>query len=144
MDATVIRDKKENKVKASLMLRGKMFLENNVSTMLKRPMTVTDILYLACVDVCEKRHLMVSRYPVGTDKGIFFNKIRIQSTIDHIKVIFNGKEYPFYPSINLSTPIHRIGVQFIDSTVFSNSMLEGMGKHSSHCPFKTLLIAGTV
>lgn len=113
--------------KASLILKGKIILENNISTTLKRSMTVTDILYLACVDVCEKRHVMVSRYPVGTDKGIYFNKIRVQSTTQHIKLIFNGKEYPFYPKIDFEIPQDKVGVQFIDTLVMSNSHLDGMG-----------------
>lgn len=115
--------------KASLMLKGKIITDNNISTVLSRPMTITDLLYLACVDVCEnsKRHVMVSRYPVGTDKGIFFSNIRVQSTSKHIKVIFNGREYPYYPNINFEIPHNRVGVQFIDSLVYSNSHLDGMG-----------------
>lgn len=113
--------------KAAIILKGKILLENNISKVLNRSMTVTDILYLACVDVCEKRHVMVSRYPVGTDKGIYFNKIRVQSTTKHIKVIFNGREYPFYPDIDFNIPNDKIGVQFIDTLVMSNSHLDGMG-----------------
>jgi len=113
--------------KASIILKGKTMLDNNISQVLKRSMTVTDILYLACVDVCEKRHVMVSRYPVGTDKGIYFNKIRVQSTTQHVRVIFNGKEYPFYPKIDFDIPQDKVGVQFIDTLVMSNSHLEGMG-----------------
>ena len=111
----------------NMMLKGKVFLENNVSKELNRPMTITDILYLACVDVCEKRHVMASRYPVGTDKGIFFSKINVQSTNKHIKLIFNGKEYPHYPDINLSTKHNEVGIQFIDTFVMSNSHCEGLG-----------------
>lgn len=114
-------------VKATMMLKGKILLENNVQKVLNRPMTVTDVMYLACCDECEKRHLMVSRYPVGTDKGIYFNKIRVQSTSKHIKVIFNGKEYPFYPDIDITLPHEKVGVQFIDTLVMSNSHLDGMG-----------------
>ncbi len=118
----------EDKIrKASLLLKGKVILENNASTVLNRPMTMTDLLYLACVDVCEKRHIMVSRYPVGTDKGIYFSKIRVQSTTGHVKLIFNGKEYPFYPDIKMDIPHDRVGVQFIDTLVMSNAHLDGMG-----------------
>lgn len=112
---------------ASMLLKGKIILPNNASKVLNRSMTVTDVLYLACVDVCEKRHIMVSRYPVGTDKGIYFNKIRVQSTVKHVNVVFNGKEYPFYPDIDFNTSHDKVGVQFIDTLVMSNSHLEGMG-----------------
>lgn len=113
--------------KAYLMLKGKIILPNNILKVLNRAMTITDILYIACVDVCEKRHIMVSRYPVGTDKGIFFNKVRVQSLAKHINLTFNGKEYPFYPNIDLKTPNNKVGALFIDTLVMSNSHLDGMG-----------------
>lgn len=121
------KDHSNKIVKANMILKGKVMLENNAVQVLNRPMTITDILYLACVDVCEKRHIMVSRYPVGTDKGIFFSRIRVQSTTKHVKLIFNGKEYPFYPDIDLNTPHDNVGVKFIDTLVMSNSHLDGMG-----------------
>ena len=125
---TIIPGTKEDKnVKAVLILKGNRIMPNNARTVLNRAMTVTDILYLACVDVCEKRHIMVTRYPVGTDKGLFMSKIRVQSTRTQIKLIFNGKEYPFYPDIDFNIPQDKIGIQFVDSAVFSNSMLEGLG-----------------
>lgn len=127
VDVIVPLAKGEKVVKASMILKGKVLFRNNTEEALNRPMTVTDILYLACVDVCEKRHVMVSRYPVGTDKGIYFNKIRVQSTVNHIEVLFNGKEYPFYPDIDMSLPHDKVGVQFIDTLVFSNAHLDGMG-----------------
>jgi hypothetical protein len=117
----------DEEINAFMVLKGKVLLENNISKVLNRAMTLTDLLYLACVDVCEKRHVMVSRYPVGTDKGIFFNKIRVQSTAKHVRLIFNGKEYPNYPDIDLKVPHDKVGVQFIDTLVYSNSHLDGMG-----------------
>lgn len=113
--------------KVTMILKGKVSLPNNATKVLNRALTVTDIMYLACVDVCEKRHVMVSRYPVGTDKGIFFSRIRVQSTTNHIKLIFNGKEYPFYPDIDVHLDHDKVGVQFIDTLVMSNSHLDGMG-----------------
>lgn len=113
---------------AYMNLIGNQLLENNITKKIDRPMTITDIMYLACVDVCEKRHVMVSRYPVGTDKGIYLSKVRVQSTVNHIKLIFDGKEYPYYPDIDLKIPTHKVGVQFIDTLVPSNSHLDGMGK----------------
>lgn len=120
-------DKKPKIAKAYMMLKGKIILPNNATKVLNRPMTVTDVIYLACVEECEKRHLMISRYPVGTDKGIYFIKIRVQSTAKHVKVVFNGKEYPFYPDIDLKLHHSKVGVSFIDTLVMSNSHLDGMG-----------------
>ena len=118
---------RQTPAKLNLMLHGKRVLPGNKMIDLHRPITITDVLYLACVDVCEKRHVMVSRYPVGTDKGIFFNKIRVQSTKKHIHLRFNNVDYPFYPDIDLTTSPDLVGVEFIDTAVFSNSMLSGTG-----------------
>ena len=118
---------KEGKV--SFYLKGKSITGGN-EKILQRPMTVTDILYLAAVDVCEKRHVMISRYPVGTDKGIFFQKIRVRSTKNTIRLVFNNKEYRFYPDINLNLNHDLVGVEFIDSLSFSNSYLSGLGKQT--------------
>lgn len=125
---------KDTKHTAYMILKGNILLSNNASQVLKRPMTITDIIYLACVDVCEKRHVMVSRYPVGTDKGIYLSKVRVQSTVNHVKLVFNGKEYPYYPDIDLKLPTHRVGVQFIDTLVPSNSHLDGMGADLTYPP----------
>ena len=135
---TVIQKSKKDKtfLKVALILKGKRILPNNMTTNIQRPMTITDILYLACVDVCERRHAMISRYPVGTDKGIFFNKIRVQSTREYEPLLFNGKEYPFYPKINLKLRQDLVGIQFIDTCVYSNSLLEGMGESKDRRPCK--------
>lgn len=121
-----VSSNKNKPIMVTLKLKGKQIIGNN-QVSLNRPLTMTDILYLACVDVCEKRHLMISRYPVGTDKGIFFSKIRVRSTVDNIHIVFNGVDYPFYPDIDMSTESYKVGVKFIDTLVFSNSFLEGMG-----------------
>jgi len=127
VEAEVPGTKDDKTFMAVILLKGKKLLPNNIQTTLNRAMTVTDILYLACVDVCEKRHCMVTRYPVGTDKGIFMNKIRVQSTNKHVKLIFNGKEYPFYPDIDFKIEHDKVGVQFVDTAVFGPSLLEGLG-----------------
>lgn len=112
---------------SNLILKGQVILPSNVLRTFIRPMTLTDILYLACVDVCEKRHIVITRYPVGTDKGLFINKIRVQSTNKHVRLVFDGKEYTHYPDIDPNIPVDRVGVQFVDTVVFSNSMLKAMG-----------------
>ena len=124
-----IPGKNETQVaRATMILKGKIISENNVMKALNRGLTITDLLYLACVDVCEKRHVMVSRYPVGTDKGIYFSKVNVQSTREHMHVVFNGKDYPRYPVIDFKVPQDQVGVQFIDSLVLSNSHCDGMGE----------------
>ena len=121
-------NKKKIEVDVYVTLKGKIILENNVAIVLNRPATVTDILYLACVDVCEKRHVLISRYPVGNDKGLLINKVRVQSTSKHMHVIYNGKEYLNYPYIDLNLNHEKVGIQFIDTLQYANASLDGMGE----------------
>lgn len=114
------KNKNGDTKEVGLKLTGKKILENNVEEVLDRPMTVTDLLYLACVDVAEKRYVYISRYPIGIDKSLRFFKNRINSTIKKIKLIYNGKEYPYYPDIDLSLPKDKIANQFIDTQIYAN------------------------
>ena len=120
-------DKDNNEIQKELKLMGKQILPNNIQQVIDRSMTVTDLLYLACVECCEKRHLFLSRYPIGIDKSLIFQKIIVQSTIEHIKVLYNGKEYPFWPKIDLKIPHSQVGIQFIDTIAFSNTQAKVMG-----------------
>lgn len=131
VDVIVPTDEGDKTMKASMILKGKIMMENNVTKVLNRALTVTDLIYLACVDSCEHRHIMVSRYPVGTDKGIYFSKVRVQSTAKHVHLIFNGREYPYYPCIDFDIDHNKVGVQFIDTLVMANAHLDGMGADSA-------------
>ena len=90
-----------------------------------RYMTITDILYMACVDVTNNKHVVITRYPVLNVFGSTLSRVRISSTIETMPVDVNGQVYRWYPKIDLNTPPNRVGVQFIDTIKFSNSLLKG-------------------
>lgn len=91
-----------------------------------RPMTWTDILYMACYDVTKDKHCLVTRYPLLDEFGIFICKIRVLSTTDTVPMSFNNKLYKYYPNIDFSIPHERMATKFIDSVQFSNSYLPGL------------------
>ena len=91
-----------------------------------RPMTWTDILYMACYDVTKDKHCLVTRYPLLDEFGIFIGKIRVLSTTDTIPMSFNNRLYKYYPNIDFSIPHERMATKFIDSAQFSNSYLPGL------------------
>ena len=116
-----IKNKKTNETKdVTLRLKGKKILPNNAEEVLNRDLTVTDLLYIACVDVAEKRYIYISRYPIGIDKSLRFFKNKVNSTIKKIHLVYNGKDYPFYPDIDLSIPKDQVGIQFIDTQIYAN------------------------
>ena len=96
-----LNSSKKNKevVDVYTYFKGKEILPNNVYKELNRPLTVVDIMYLACYHTCKNRHVMISRYPVGIDKGIFFTKINVATTQEHQHILYNGEEYKFYPKV---------------------------------------------
>lgn len=99
---------------------------SEISTIAYRPMTWTDLLYMACDDVVQGKHCLVTRYPLLDEFGIFIGRIRVLSTTDTMPVSYNGKIYKYYPQIDFNIPGDRIATKFIDSVQFSNSYLPGL------------------
>ena len=122
---------------------GSTALKTEQTEYFHRPLTMTDVLYMACVDVCEKRHAYISRYPVGTDKGLIFTGIRVRSTVETVHVYLENRDYPFYPKIDVKMDPSKVGVQFLDTITYAAAHLEGMGEPISQRPFKTPLTAGS-
>ena len=91
-----------------------------------RPMTWTDILYMACEDVTRDKHCMITRYPLLDEFGIFIAEIRVCSTTETVMVSYNGKIYNWYPRIDFDVPSEKIASKFLDSIQFSNSYLPGL------------------
>lgn len=140
---------KEKVIKnAYLRFKGREILPNNVYRELNRPLTVTDLVYLACYHTCKNRHVMVSRYPVGIDKGIFFTRINVETTREHQHIIYNGEEYKFYPKVHVKVPENLMkifGIEekdkfsdedvakfFIDTLKVASSHLRVMSGDNSH------------
>lgn len=94
---------------------------------IKRPVTWTDLLFIACSDVVKDKHLMTTRYPVLDQYGTFFTKIHVLSTQETQVAKYGTTIYDRYPVINFKTPKNDIAGLFVDSTQFSNSFLEGIG-----------------
>ena len=105
--------------------------KNELSPIVNRPMTWTDLLYMACEAVLKDKHLLCTRYPILDEYGTFVSKIRISSTTKTEPMVIGGTYYKYYPKIDFSIPKDDIGIYFIDSIRFSHSYLPGLDKH--HC-----------
>ena len=97
------------------------------SAMSTRPMTWTDLFYIAAEEMLSDKYVYITRYPITSYNSIFPSKCRVMSTIKTAKAIVNGKEYQFYPVIDLNTPTDRISNQFIDTITMSNLYLSALG-----------------
>lgn len=96
------------------------------SGLVNRYLTWTDLLFIACTDITKDKHIMVTRYPILDNFGIFLAKIRVSSTLRTTPMIVNDTVYKWYPVIDLKMPKEEVANNFIDTTRFSNSYLKGL------------------
>ena len=112
-----------------LSFSGKRFDSSNTSELastVHRAMTWTDLLYLACEEVTRDKHVLITRYPLLDEFGVFISKIRVSSTTKTMPLYVNGYLYKWYPCVDFSLNPDEIPNQFIDATQFSNSYLPGI------------------
>lgn len=101
----------------------------NVPGVGQRPMTWTDLLYIACVEMLEKPGYMsyVTRYPLVDYFGTFPSGIRVTSTFDTVPMEVNGVRYPHYPVVDFNATQDDASTKFIDAVMLDNVYLEGLG-----------------
>lgn len=104
-------------------------LHPSVSDIGRRPMTWTDLLYMACVDTLETGGYMayVTRYPLTDYFGTFPSGIRVTSTFKTTPMYVDGKYYPHYPVVNLKASQDETSTLFIDAVMLDNVYLKGLG-----------------
>lgn len=115
--------------KLYLTFTGKKIDSSNTSEVaatVHRPMTWTDLLYLACEEVTRDKHVIITRYPLLDEFGVFISRIRVSSTTKTMPLMVNGRLYKWYPCVDLDTKMSEIPRLFIDSVQFSNSYLPGL------------------
>ena len=115
---------------------GKRFDTSNrseLSELVYRELTWTDILYRACVDITKDKHCLVTRYTLLDEFGVFIARIRVASTTKTTPVYIGSTLYKWYPVIEFGVPDDKIATKFVDSLQFSNSYLPGLdGDLESH------------
>lgn len=100
---------------------------SEVSSVFDRPMTVTDLLYIAAYDVTKDKHAFSTRYPVSDSYGVFFTQVRVISTMITEVVKIGQTIYDYYPKVELNLSEAEIATRFKETTIFSSSFLEGIG-----------------
>lgn len=92
-----------------------------------RPMTLTDLFFMAACDVCKDKHVYITRYPLTDYLGVFPIGISVLSTHHTAKMLVGGKEYTHYPIIDLQLPESEVASAFIDTVRFQNVYLKVIG-----------------
>lgn len=126
-----IKIKCEDGREANVMFTGKGYAtrpdDPRANTIGNRPLTWTDVIYLAAENTLSSKHCYITRYPLEDYFGTFPSKVTVLSTIKTSPVIINGKVYPHYPVIDLSLSPNEIATQFIDTISISNLYLDAIG-----------------
>jgi hypothetical protein len=97
------------------------------NTISNRPMTWTDVFYLAAENTLSDKFCYITRYPLEDYFGTYPSQVAVLSTIKTAPVVIDGKVYPHYPVIDLSLPRNAIATQFIDTFTISNLYLDAIG-----------------
>lgn len=100
---------------------------HELSNISNRPMTVTDLLYLAAVDVTKGKHALITRYPVSDAYGLFISYVTPITTLRTEVVKINDRVYTHYPMVEVGLSPLKVPIRFVDSLQFSNSYLDGLG-----------------
>lgn len=124
----------KGKKKAYLAFKGRRYNKNStdeLATIATRPMTWTDLFYMASEDAVEDKHILITRYPLLDQYGLFATRIRTLSTTTTMPMQVGDKIYRWYPVIDFDVPRNQINTKFMDSVQFSNSYLPGIDRKPS-------------
>lgn len=100
------------------------------SKLIERPLTWTDLLYMAAFDVSDDKHVEITRYPMLDYLGTFISRVYVISTRKTTPMIIDDKLYETYPVIDVTSAKGRIEAQFIDSYKICPLYLPGLdGDH---------------
>ncbi|ALN97891.1 RNA-polymerase beta'-subunit [Bacillus phage vB_BpuM-BpSp] len=92
---------------------------------LKRNFTLTDLLFIAAVDICKDKHVYVTRYPIEQYQNIYPSKIKIISTRETKPQKLQDRYLPDYPVVYPDYPADE--ELFGDTVVPYNGYLQALG-----------------
>ena len=126
-----IKIKRADGTWADMYFPGKWYGTNpddpRANTIANRPLTWTDVFYMAAEESLSDKYCYITRYPLEDYFGTFPSRVAVLSTIRTIPVIINGKVYKHYPYIDINLPKNKIAKQFIDTFSISNLYLDAIG-----------------
>jgi hypothetical protein len=97
------------------------------ATISNRPLTWTDIFYMAAWNTLRDKHVYCTRYPLLDYFGIYPCKCMPLSTVKTMPMKVGDMVYPYYPVINMKLSQMDVSTQFIDTVTMSNLYLHGLG-----------------
>ena len=93
----------------------------------QRYMTLTDLMYMAAVNIYRDKHVIITRYPITSFQSLYPIKARPLTTQMTCTMEYSGVTYKFYPVIDVSIPKGEVSKQFINVLWMQNTLLDSLG-----------------
>ena len=93
----------------------------------KRYMTLTDLMFIAAVNIYKDKHVIITRYPITSFQSLYPIKVNPLTTQETCTMDYGGTIYKFYPIIDLTVPKDQVALQFINVLHMQNTLLGSLG-----------------
>ena len=96
------------------------------SSLINRPLTWLDVLYIAANEATKDKCVLITRYPIDSAYNQVPQLIRISTTKEVEPVLLNGTFYRWYPKLTAADISGNTSNKFIDTLNISNLLIGGM------------------
>lgn len=96
------------------------------SSLINRPLTWLDVLFIAANEATQDKCVLITRYPIDSAYNQIPQKVRISTTKQVEPVLLSGKFYRWYPKISAADISTNTSNKFIDTLNISNLLIGGM------------------
>lgn len=97
------------------------------ASLINRPLTWLDILYMAACEAVQDKCVLITRYPIDSAYNQIPQLVRISTIKQTEPVYVNGTLYRWYPKLTASDVGSNTSNKFIDTLNISNLLIGGMG-----------------
>jgi hypothetical protein len=97
------------------------------SNLITRPMTLTDLFYIAAEEITKDKHVYITRYPMADYAGIYPIGIAVLSTIETVKMKIGDKVYEHYPKVDMNASPQEVAGAFYEVLNMLNTYLKAIG-----------------
>lgn len=97
------------------------------SSLINRPLTWLDVLYMAACEAVKNKCVLITRYPIDSAYNQIPQLVRVATIKEMEPVYINGELYRWYPKLSASDVGSNTSNKFIDTLNISNLLIGGMG-----------------
>ena len=97
------------------------------SSLVNRRLTWCDVFFIATVEACKDKQVLITRFPVDYFSNQFTTKVVVSSTKETEEVFYEGVQYKWYPKIREEDIETDTSNKFVDTLRFSNTYLASIG-----------------